>query len=531
MRLFHLFLLWVAHCGASSTVTPFPVTPGAVLDNKATLTVDGSLVISMEKQASSDVRAQGPPPRPSSRAHFAADTSVRCNLTFSRPLPALPPVLRRQGAEIEVTADTRTYSYLFTLSPDHYYMRVDGYDGWFYFWIEPTAGLHPAGNITNVRDLGVLPNTGAALTDQLQQIFNNHTAAASTLLFPQGEYLSDTLNITMPGLHIHLAPGAVIRYKGEKMPYATDRGFLTVSETSGTRLTGGGTIDSNCYAGHSLYVYHARDVEVHGILIMGSQGWAVPIRQSSSILFHGVKVFSGADGFDPDASQDVTIDHAFVNSWDDAVAVKNTVGMGHFTERITVRHSVVSTRKSALKIGTESLDNFINISFHDVDVFDTDRGVVLYAEDGGGIYNASWRNLHMTFYDYLEESKAGRAFDFMLRDRHGLSQLHNVRVQNVVTDVVCSSYFVGTQQLPLGNITFSNISLRVAAKNHVVRSQMPYLFDCGDEGKHKVSDSVVMQGVQIDWGQESGAWQGVSQAHPGNATPAHPFALCVAQKI
>ena len=36
----------------------------------------------------------------------------------------------------------------------------------------------------------------------------------------------------------------------------------------------------------------------------------------------GVKLFSGADGFDPDCSQDVVIDSVFVHSNDDAFAVK-----------------------------------------------------------------------------------------------------------------------------------------------------------------------------------------------------------------
>ncbi|KAK7231720.1 hypothetical protein SO694_00123090 [Aureococcus anophagefferens] len=38
----------------------------------------------------------------------------------------------------------------------------------------------------------------------------------------------------------------------------------------------------------------------------------------------GAKIFSGADGVDPDASRDVALDGVFIHAWDDAVAVKTT---------------------------------------------------------------------------------------------------------------------------------------------------------------------------------------------------------------
>lgn len=78
----------------------------------------------------------------------------------------------------------------------------------------------------------------------------------------------------------------------------------------------------------------------------------------------GLKIFSGADGFDPDNSQDVSIASAFVHSNDDAVAVKATMPAPAMnTERIVVTHAVFSTKKSCLKVGTESLRNFSDILF------------------------------------------------------------------------------------------------------------------------------------------------------------------------
>jgi len=52
------------------------------------------------------------------------------------------------------------------------------------------------------------------------------------------------------------------------------------------------------------------------------RSWNTHVFRSSDVRVTGVKLFSGADGFDPDCSQDVVIDSVFVHSNDDAFAVK-----------------------------------------------------------------------------------------------------------------------------------------------------------------------------------------------------------------
>ena len=90
------------------------------------------------------------------------------------------------------------------------------------------------------------------------------------------------------------------------------------------------------------------------MLLRGSASWSTHIFRSSHVLAEGVKILSGADGFDPDSSHDVALRSVFVHSNDDAVAVKATVA-GYSTARVTFERAVLSTKKSALKVGTESL--------------------------------------------------------------------------------------------------------------------------------------------------------------------------------
>jgi polygalacturonase len=98
--------------------------------------------------------------------------------------------------------------------------------------------------------------------------------------------------------------------------------------------------------------------------VLGSASWSTHIFRSRLVVISGVKIFSGADGFDPDNSQHVSIDSAFVHSNDDAVAVKATMPAPAMnTERIVVTRGVFSTKKSCLKVGTESLRDFSDVLF------------------------------------------------------------------------------------------------------------------------------------------------------------------------
>ena len=68
-------------------------------------------------------------------------------------------------------------------------------------------------------------------------------------------------------------------------------------------------------------------------VFIGSASWSTHIFRSNHVVVEGIKIFSGADGIDPDNSQDVVLRSVFVHSNDDAIAVKATVA-GSSTEQV-----------------------------------------------------------------------------------------------------------------------------------------------------------------------------------------------------
>jgi hypothetical protein len=187
---------------------------------------------------------------------------------------------------------------------------------------------------------------------------------------------------------------------------------------------------------------------------------------------------------------------------------------------------LLSTKKSALKVGTESLSDFSQILFSDVEGFLLDRGLVLYPSDGGKFANIRWQNVRMSsFFPYTDEGREGAVFDFESKHRSGLSQLSNITADDIlVSEVVGSSLLKGVAGAQIQDVTISNLSLtmgrpiRSLLKNNTADlagaagSRKPFVFECGH--KHKLSNtSVAIDGLHIAWGGHKSEWAGLQSTN------------------
>ena len=190
--------------------------------------------------------------------------------------------------------------------------------------------------------------------------------------------------------------------------------------------------------------------------------------------------------------------------------------------RPSVIQALLSTKKSALKVGTESLSDLSQILFSDVEGFLLDRGLVLYPSDGGKFANIRWQNVRMSsFFPYTDESREGAVFDFESKHRSGLSQLSNITAEDIlVSEVVGSSLLKGVAGAQIQGVTISNLSLtmrRPIIKNNAADlagaadSRKPFVFECGH--KHKLSNtSVAIDGLHIVWGGYKSEWAGLQSS-------------------
>lgn len=440
-----------------------------------------------------------------SYAWFAADGPIEIDLKIDAPIgnARLRTVLkdipfRRSGSNLAFTLP----------GPGHYYLQVpdlgqpepgnpDSGTYTILFIIDDLTVLkanRPDPNAANIKDVtqhGVISNPTKDQTDAMQYLI----AQGGDIYIPPGIYRVRTLKIPS-NTNIYLAPGAVIKAPDG---ISVDKGapFLNLKHAHNIRIYGPGSIDGNGYEYHLVQTENSSDITIEDALFRNCGSWAIHLLLVDQAICHNVRILSGKDGIDPDCAKDVLIQNCLIMSKDDSIAVK-TCKPPAATERITICNCIVASDGSALKIGTETRALMRDIRFENWDVFDSDRGIIMYARDGGPIENVTWRNIRMSMTDWPHET-GGAPLEFFITKRGGLTAVGNCLVENIVASAVAPSGFAGLADAPLDGLRLRNITLNVRPPRDSTSG--PYLFSVNEHVDVRVDDLVVnWQGHREQWG-------------------------------
>lgn len=494
---------------AESRLELYPDTPGIAAEDRVEGTVGGRhLTLGRRRVWHAD--SAGEHFIEVASARFAADGPVTVRLrgkadwpdgavvrARGRDLPA-----RRAGASLEVELP----------AAGQYYLSLPGLalsNGTFtvVFWVDDLRRLEEmrfqcrAAGVVDIAREGVRPDPERDQTAALQALLDRR----GTLYVPPGVYRTGSLHLRS-STTIVFAPGAVLRALDTEAAVGPE--FISIDGARDVKLCGPGVLDANSLArrrGHNVHhvnITGSRNVTFEDLLFEQSNSWAVHIRKSDGFTARNVKIFSGKDGFDPDSSRDVLIDGAFVVAGDDAVAVKNRFPEepgGKTTERIGFRNSIVCTTKSALKVGTETRGPIRDVCFEGCDVFDGDRGIVLYARDGGPIERVVWRDIRLFMINWPQEKESGAVFDVTVENRAAPTPVRDCLIENVSANWIFRSRFAGLADAPLTGVTLRNIQARVQSP----KSGKPALFLCGD------NVNLELKGMAVDWQGHEAEWDGV----------------------
>lgn len=376
----------------------------------------------------------------------------------------------------------------FTLSQPGYYMiKINGNHKVFLFAEEIQK---PEFSKISISDFGIDASGNTLETDRLQAILDESAGSGKVLYFPPGIYKTGLLRISSNS-HIHLEKGAILKGPDDISDMKTEenirpRSLILIKDAENIKITGGGIIDAN---GRSLrdnfgddgrcrvlLVVNSKNIELNGIFLCDPGSWNTQILHSEDVVIRHVKVLndiglSNTDGINPDASKRVLIDNCFAYCSDDNIAVKSTNTMNYLqdVEDITVSNCVFLTKKSALKVGTESnAGTMKNITFENNDVLECDRGMSLYCYDGATYENISFINnrfeknypdrnqcyFHFRIRPRNEDSRIGTMKQILIKDCsfltafpnpssvEGFDPTHNIElvIENLTIDgVKCTS--------------------------------------------------------------------------------------------
>ena len=272
----------------------------------------------------------------------------------------------------------------------------------------------PDADLVSILDYDVDTTGDELVTANLQKALDEISGTGKVLDFPAGIYRTGTISIRSHS-KIHLAPGAIIMGPEDVSDLETEdrirpRSLVLIKDAEDVEITGRGIIDANgrhirdTYGdegrGRLMLILNSKHITLDGIILRDPPSWNTHVLYSEDVVIRNIKMLndidvSNTDGFDPDASRQVLIENCFAYCGDDNVAVKSTGTLGYLQDvyDITVRNNVFLTKKSALKVGTESnADVMKNITFENNDVLEADRGMTLYCYDGAIYENIRFIN-------------------------------------------------------------------------------------------------------------------------------------------
>jgi hypothetical protein len=470
---------------------------------------------------------------------FAADGPVDIELTIH--VDFKKAFLRGLLQDISFTRNGNTLR--FTLpGPGNYYLQLPdllspvpgNQDSGTYtvaFWIDKLDNLTShamdleAEDDINVTKAGIVSDPKRDQTDALQALLDK----GGRLYFPAGIYRCGTLSVKS-NTAIYLAPGAIIKAAVQRDTIQSRFFFLDGAEN--VRIYGSGTIDAN-YDGyprdtaniHIVDIDRCRNITLEDLCFRNCNSWAVHLLRSDKIVCRNIRILSGKDGIDPDSSRDVLIENVFIQSKDDAVAVK-TRRPPFTAERIVIRNSIVASDASALKIGTETRTLMRDITFENCDVFDSDRGLILYARDGGPIENVTWRNIRLFMVHWPDET-GGTPLQFFITKREGATAVHNVLVEHINANMIVPCGFAGLEDAKLTGLKLHDITLRID-KPVVGDSYFRGNRDAfePDLGENRISNrlelfkvgnfvDITIDGLTVNWEGNRPLWNGIASEASG----------------
>jgi hypothetical protein len=172
------------------------------------------------------------------------------------------------------------------------------------------------------------------------------------------------------------------------------------------------------------------------------------------------------DGINIDSSENVRVSNCDVVSGDDALVIKST-SSSKPSRNIQATKCKLSSRTNAIKLGTESIGGFENISVTDCQITNTKMaGIALYSVDGGDLRNVTISDIAMDGVVVPISIRLGarlKTFREGDQPRQTPGKLRDVTIKNVSAKNIemIGMLINGIPGFPVEALTLENIQLEL----------------------------------------------------------------------
>ncbi|ASY65206.1 Polygalacturonase (plasmid) [Sinorhizobium sojae CCBAU 05684] len=261
--------------------------------------------------------------------------------------------------------------------------------------------------------------TGREATAAIQEAIDLASAHGGRVTLLAGEHVAGGL-ILKSGVELHLAEGALLRPIPDYEAYRettvcvvaekSNRGMIIARNAENVRITGPGRIEAGGehfiigddatvgtfvpaeFRPRVVVLERCRNVLLDGFHVAGSPMWTLHLIDCEDVSVRNVSIANdrrlpNTDGVVLDACRRVVIEDCTISTADDGICLKTSAESDGKAigacENVIVRRSTISSLSCALKLGTESFGDFINVVFEDCKVVQSNRGLGLFSRDGG----------------------------------------------------------------------------------------------------------------------------------------------------
>ncbi|RVT40544.1 glycoside hydrolase family 28 protein [Rheinheimera sediminis] len=184
-----------------------------------------------------------------------------------------------------------------------------------------------------------------------------------------------------------------------------------------------------------LAFYHCQQLKIYDISIKNGASWVQHYAACTDLHIDNIKVDSDSfwnnDGIDINDCKKVQITGCFINSADDAICLKSTMGPGQFNEDIYIADCVLRSSANGVKFGTESQGGFRKVRIKNIKVFDTYRSAIaLETVDGAFLEDVEVDGVHASHVGCAIFIRLGQRNMLVAKDT-AVGVLRRVQIKNV----------------------------------------------------------------------------------------------------
>ncbi|KAA6328962.1 Polygalacturonase [termite gut metagenome] len=223
-----------------------------------------------------------------------------------------------------------------------------------------------------------------------------------------------------------------------------------------------------------IQFYECKNIKIDGITIRNSPFWTINPEFCDNVLVHGVTIKNpdnspNTDGINPSSCSNVRISDCFITVGDDCITIKSGRDAdgrkyGKPCENITITNCVMLSGHGGVVIGSEMSGGVKKVTISNCVFNGTDAGIRLKASRGRGGVVEEVRVDNIVMNDI---QKNAFIFD-LFYDRDSKPEpvsertpvFRNIHLSNITgTDVEKVGYITGIEEMPIEEISFSNINI------------------------------------------------------------------------